>query len=384
MCTVSVYDLTYIHLHITPADKSLYVADPSIPNHHLQNLHHLLLLPQRDRIGLTPPIIQTPLRQRRQFLPSHTHLLQRPRHAQFPENRIQHIPQITPPASKAPPAQNLLHRPFPPQHPQHLPLLRPVHRLVEPDDRGQKHAARLPVPHPQRAQLVPDPVTRPHRHAQQAATDRVPRAEQTPHPRPQRPRVRLGRQQPRHQGPQPRGRVRVPLGRRGEAAHGLDAVVDGAHARAQPHAHRRRGAEFRAQDHEARGDGEVLEGVLVHGVVVGGAGDGGVFARGEGGGDADDRDGRREERVPEGGGVEVEGREGGEGGGGVGEGEGDDFGGVGQAAAAEGDEDVRFCVRGFVHDAEDVGVVAVGPDALSDTYDGTGADCGFEGVDEGG
>lgn len=73
-----------------------------------------------------------------------------------------------------------------------------------------------------------------------------------------------------------------------------------------------------------------------------------------------------------------------EGGGVVGEGEGGDFGGVGQAAAAEGDEDVGVCGFGFVDDFEDVGVVGVGFDALPDTHDGAFAKFGLESGDESG
>ncbi len=122
----------------------------------------------------------------------------------------------------------------------------------------------------------------------------------------------------------------------------------------------------------------------MHRFVVGGARQGGVFARGEGSGDADYGDGGGEEWGSEGRGVEVEGFEVREGGGVVGESEGDDFGGVGQTAAAEGDEDVGFCGRGFVHDGEYVAVVGVRFDALFDTYDGAGADFGLEALNESG
>ena len=161
-------------------------------------------------------------------------------------------------------------------------------------------------------------------------------------------------------------------------------MVDGAHARAQPDGQGGRGAEVGAEDDEARADGGVLEGVFVLGVVVGGAGQGRVLARGERSGDADDRDRCGEERVAEGGAVEVERFQALFGRSVVGERERDDFRRVGQAAAAERDEDVRVGGFGFGDDREDLGVVGVGFDALCDADDGVGAEGGFEGGDEGG
>ena len=240
------------------------------------------------------------------------------------------------------------------------------------------------MPDPQRAQLVPDAVARAHRHAQQARADGVLGAEQALHARRQGRGIPLRGQQAREQLRQPARGVGVALRGGGDAAGGFDAVVDGADAGAEPDAQGGRGAEGGAEDDEAGADGEVLEGVFVPGEVVGGAGEGGVFARGEGGGDADDGEGGGAEGVAEGGGVEVEGREIVVGGGVVGEREGGDFGGVGEASAAEGHEDVGGRGAGFVDDGEDVAVVGVGFDAPFDAHDGAGADAGFEGGDEGG
>lgn len=74
-------------------------------------------------------------------------------------------------------------------------------------------------------------------------------------------------------------------------------MIDGSDAGGEPDAERGRGAEVGAEDDEAGGYGEVLEGVFVGRGVVGGAGEGGVFACGEGGGDADDWDCGGEEGV---------------------------------------------------------------------------------------
>ncbi len=127
------------------------------------------------------------------------------------------------------------------------------------------------MPDAQRTELVTDAVTRAHRNAQQTAADGVPCAEQAPHARVQERRVRFRGEQVRDEVPQALGGVGVGFVGGGEAAHGFDAVVDGSDARGEPDGQGGRGAEFRAEDHEARTDGEVLEGVLVLRFVVGGA-----------------------------------------------------------------------------------------------------------------
>ena len=281
--------LSEIYYHHRPS--------PSSPNHHLQNLHHLPPLPQRNRIGPTIPIPQTALRQRRQLFASDPHLLQRPRQAQLPNDGIQHGAQVGRFAVEAPPGEDGGDGGFAPQDAQDGVLLGRVDGPVEAHDGGQEDAARVAVADAERAELVPDAVARAHGDAQEAAADGVPGAEQAAHAGCQVPRRRLRGQQARDQLPQALRGGGVAFGRGGGAADGLDAVVDGSDARAEPDGQGGRGAQFWTQDHEAGPDGEVLEGVFVLRCVVGGAGQGGVFARGEGGGDADDWDGSREERM---------------------------------------------------------------------------------------
>lgn len=240
------------------------------------------------------------------------------------------------------------------------------------------------MPHPQRPQLVPDAVAGAHGNEQAPAGDGLLGAELAAQAGVQGVRVALRGQEARDEFLQRGGGGGVGFGRGCDAADGFDAVVDGADAGAEPDGEGGGGAEVGAEDDEAGADGEVLEGVFVFGDVVGGAGDGGVFARGEGGGDADDGEDGGEEWGAEGWGVEVEGLEVREGGGGVGEGEGCHFGRVGEAAAAEGHEDVGAGGARRVHDGEDVAVERVRFHALLDADDGAGTDGGFEGGDEGG
>lgn len=81
------------------------------------------------------------------------------------------------------------------------------------------------------------------------------------------------------------------LGGPRRGAQRLDAVVYGADAGAQPDGWRGGGCEVRVEDDELGPAGRRLEGVLAAGGVVCCAGEVGVLACGEGGGDGDDGDG---------------------------------------------------------------------------------------------
>ena len=234
------------------------------------------------------------------------------------------------------------------------------------------------------SELVADAVGGAHWDAEETAADGVLGAEEALHAGGEEVGVGFRGEEARDEAAEGGGGVGGAFCCGGYAADGFDAVVDGADAGAEPDGERGGGGEFGGEDDEAGAEGEVLEGVFVVREVVGGAGEGRVFARGEGGGDADYWEDGREEGVAEGRGVEVEGLEGVEGGGVVGEGEGDDFGGVGEAAAAEGDEDVSVGGFRFVRDGEDVRVVRVRFDAFCDADDGARTEFGFEGGDEGG
>lgn len=114
-------------------------------------------------------------------------------------------------------------------------------------------------------------------------------------PRIQIPLVALTPYQRRHQQTQRMPRHHV-TGIRGPAhrTQRLNAVIDGAHARAQPDRIRGRRGELRIEDDELRAADWVLEGVLAAGVRVRGvvcaAGEVGVFACRERGWDGDYRD----------------------------------------------------------------------------------------------
>ncbi|KAF7164227.1 hypothetical protein CNMCM6106_000808 [Aspergillus hiratsukae] len=104
--------------------------------------------------------MQTVSRQLVQLLPPHPNLLQRARHAQLPNNRIQNIPQIRLGGINAPITQHPAHLPVPHKklpHPLLLLSIRPMPRIELAHSRKQD-TARLAVPDPQRPKLMTYPV----------------------------------------------------------------------------------------------------------------------------------------------------------------------------------------------------------------------------------
>lgn len=78
-------------------------------NDHFKNLQHLLLLLQRHRIRLTPPIVQAVRREPVQLVAAHSDLMQRARHAELADDRIKDVAQIRSGDVHGPLAQQLRH-----------------------------------------------------------------------------------------------------------------------------------------------------------------------------------------------------------------------------------------------------------------------------------
>ena len=335
------------------------------------------LLRQAHRIHHTTRVQQTIPRQHPELRGSHPNLLQAPGHAQRAKHPVQRVAQLRRLPTQSPSLQDVRHDRVAPDEPLQLLLAVGVHTGVVLQHRGQQDATGLAVAHAQGPQLVADAVARAReqkaRRVQQDDQDVV-RGQLAVQPGLEVGGCGFrGQQAPDEEREGLLGREGALFGHGGGGV-GLDAVVDGADAGGEPDPLWRGEAEGWVEDDEP---GEHL-GVGHDGFEVrfgrGAAAVFGVFACGEGGGDEDHGHGRR---VAGGGAVaEVFGGvllvgfslldhslEVVCGLGAIGEGVDDDFGAVGQAASAQGDEEVSVFGPHVVDDGHEVVPWRVGADA---------------------